>query len=683
MERYSDATCRVSPGKYRDTGDGSRPELSILAVSSYCTTAHAMLGSFMYIDALTLAAVADEWRLLLARARIDTIIQPTEYSLALQCYAPGSEGQGGQNRWLNLSVHPQLARAHITARKPAKIASEPPPFVMLLRKYLEGTRIEAIEQPRWERVLHIIVSHPSAPGSEERTRYRLILEIMGRMSNIILCNEEGLILGSLKHVGAEVNRYRVISTNMQYIPPPPQQRMFAGQALPRLEPTTVVAAQLSIIPGNEGEEQPAATGKKGRAPAKEKLWQLLTRNLRGFSPLLAREAVYRALGDAEVLAEDVHSEDVWEELAWNVRDLAALYDTRQWRPQLVERISTTSEPAAPVAFAAYPLEQYAGQPGLSVRRFPSLNVLVDDYYAGVEWRDAMSSVRAPIRKVLQSQRERCKRKAELLRQEMAASEEAGRYRLQAELLLAHQNEITQGQESAELENYYAGEGEPATIAVTLDPRFDAVGNANRLFNKYHKLRRALALIPAQIEQNDAELATIEQFLADLDLAENPAEVQLVKAEVQSAGYMRGKPVEKRARPTAKGKQGKGGKATGPGGGVPLYKQSKDGFTILVGKNSRQNEDVTFHHATGNDLWLHARGVPGAHVIIKAGGREIPRSTIEQAASLAAYYSQARGSTSVPVDYTLQRHVRHMKNGGPGMVIYERERTIYAQPSPLA
>jgi predicted ribosome quality control (RQC) complex YloA/Tae2 family protein len=455
--------------------------------------------------------------------------------------------------------------------------------------------------------------------------------------------------------------------------------------LPRLEPTTITAAELAIIPGNENEAQQKEAVKKGRAPAKAKLWQMLTRNLLGFSPLLAREAVYRTLGDTETPLDAAQNEDTWEELAWNIRDLTALYDNHGWRPQLIERVASPGAAPTPVAFAAYPLEQYAGQPDLRARQSPSLNVLVDDYYAGAEWRDAMESVRAPIKKVLLSQRERCKRKAEILNEEMATSEEAGRFRLQAELLLAHQNEVTQGQSSAELANYYAGEGEPATITVPLDPRFDAVGNANRLFNKYHKLRRALALIPEQIEQNRAELATIEQFLADLELAENPGEVQLVKAEVQAVGYMRGKPAENKGKPKARGKnkQSKGGKQAGPGGGVPLYMQSKEGFTILIGKNSRQNEEVTFHQATGNDLWLHARGVPGAHVIIKAGGREIPRATIEQAASLAAYYSQARGSTSVPVDYTLQRHVRHMKNGGPGMVIYERERTIYAEPSALA
>ena len=192
------------------------------------------------------------------------------------------------------------------------------------------------------------------------------------------------------------------------------------------------------------------------------------------------------------------------------------------------------------------------------------------------------------------------------------------------------------------------------------------------------------MVPAQIEQNAVELATIEQLLVDLALAETPPEVVLVKAEVQSAGYIRGKVTDKKALKAAKKAKGKGGKqakgkAVPPGGGVPLNVQSDDGFTILIGKNSRQNEDVTFHHATANDTWLHARGVPGAHVIIKAAGREVPQRTLEQAARLAAYYSQARGSTSVAVDHTQQRHVRHMKGGGPGMVIYERERTLYAEP----
>lgn len=645
----------------------------------------------MYVDAITLAAVADEWRKLLVGARIDTIIQPTEYAVALQCYAPNVQGQGGQNRWIYLSAHPQLARAHITALKPQKIVSEPPPFVMLLRKHLEGARIESIAQPRWERVLEIIAGYRN-PDSEERTRFRIIIEIMGRMSNIIFCDEKGLILGSLKRVGSDVNRYRTIAAGVNYVPPPPQQRMLAGQSLPRLEPTTVTAAQLSICAAAESSEEAAPEKKRKRAPEKPKLWQLLSRNLLGCSPLLAREFVFRTTEESETLVEDV-DQAVWEELAWNVRDTSVVYDNHHWQPQLIERravgddLSTSFNAGqlVPIAFAPYVLEQYVQLPGAEIRESPSINVLLDDYYARTEWRDAVESLRAPLRKVLQTQRDRCKRKAEHLQQEMALSQEASSYRLYGELLLAHQNEVQQGQMRIDLPNFFEdpGDGEVPLVAVPLDPRFNAVDNANRYFNKYHKLRRALELVPSQIEQNDTELATVEQLLADLKLAENAAEIVHVRAEVQAAGYIRGKAaLDKKALKAAKkgksGKQSKG-KPLAPGGGVPLHIQSREGFTLLVGKNSRQNEEVTFHQATANDIWLHARGVAGAHVIIKSAGREVPRSTIEQAASLAAYYSEARGSTSAPVDHTLQRHVRHMKGGGPGMVTYDREQTLYVEP----
>ena len=659
------------------------------------------------VDAITLAAVADEWCVLLRNARIDTIIQPTEHALALQCYAPGTGtqsengpgsegGQGGRNRWLYLSAHPQFARAHITALKPPKIASEPPPFVMLLRKYLEGARIESIQQPRWERVVEIIAGHRASPDSDERVRYRLIIEIMGRVSNIIFCDESGMILGSLKRVGADVNRYRIIAANVPYVPPPPQQRTFAGQMVPKLEPTTITSEQLALCAADDisavqaAEPETSRSKKKRSKPQDTMLWQVLPKHLLGVSPLMAHEAVYRTTGDTETLIAQDGS--VLEELAWNMRELSALYDTHRWQPQLVERVNTGAEQAnaqqLPLAFAPYVLEQYVEMPGVTIRQSPSMNVILDDYYARVEWRDAMEGVRSPMRKILQTQRDRTIRKAELLQNEMAQTEEAARYRLHAELLLANQNDIQQGQTTVTLPNFYANaEDRIPDVTMSLDPRFDAVGNANRLFNKYHKLRRATALVPDQIAQNEVERATIEQLLADLMLAENPAEVALVRAEVQAAGYMRGgaKLQDKKALKAAKkGKGGKGGKQTKgksapPGGGVPLHVRSRDGFTLLIGKNSRQNEEVTFNQATSNDIWLHARGVPGAHVIIKAAGRDIPRATIEQAASLAAYYSQARGSTTAPVDYTFQRHVRHMKGGGPGMVIYDHERTLYAVP----
>ncbi|HYX50525.1 MAG TPA: NFACT family protein, partial [Ktedonobacteraceae bacterium] len=295
----------------------------------------------MHIDAMTLAALADEWRLLLTNARIDVIIQPTVHSIAIQCYAPAhDQGQGGKNRWLYLSAHPQLARAHITALKPSRIVNEPPAFVMLLRKYLEGTRIESIEQARWERVVEMKAGHRSSTEPEKRTSYRLLIELMGRMSNIILCNDQGLILGSLKHVGADINRYRVIDANVQYVPPPPQQRIVAGLSLPRLEPTIVTAAQLvQCVEEDLGASQitELQTRRKIAKVQEPKMWQLLTRNLLGFSPLLAREAVYRATGDAEWTINSGNTD--FEELAWNVRELAVIFDNHTWRPQLVERVT--------------------------------------------------------------------------------------------------------------------------------------------------------------------------------------------------------------------------------------------------------------------------------------------------------------------------------------------------------
>src|SRR5205085_1961613 len=303
--------------------------------------------SVMNVDAITLASVADEWRVLLTGARIDTIIGPTGYAIALQCYAPGAlggqGGPGGSNRWLYLSAHPQLARVHLTALKPARMASEPSAFVMLLRKYLEGTRIESIIQPRWERVIELVASHRAGQDGEERVRYRLIIEVMGRMSNIIFCDEQGRILGSIKHVGAEVNRYRVIVPNVAYAPPPPQRRTIAGQSRPRLDPAGVRGAELREAASEELDAlaqplspAPAKLSKKARQPGQSLLWQFLTRQLLGFSQLIAREAVYRTTGSIDSpLLPDALTPDTWDELAWNVRELASLLDTHAWRPQLV------------------------------------------------------------------------------------------------------------------------------------------------------------------------------------------------------------------------------------------------------------------------------------------------------------------------------------------------------------
>ena len=644
------------------------------------------------VDALTLAAVAEELRAELTGARVDDVIQPTPHAIALQCYGSGGSGGGGRNRWLLATAHPQLARVHLVEGKPRKLAAEPPAFVMLLRKHLEGARIAAIRQPRWERLLEIGFGR-GPTVAEGVAAVWLIVEIMGQISNLILRGDDGEILGALHMVSAEMNRYRTIAPHLPYRYPPPQTRALRGETLPRLDGATVTseqlhAAALATLSAPEPAAQAAPRRRSRSRREAPTLAGLLASHVAGFSRDLGREIATRALASPdEPLATDLP----WERIAAEARALAALPETSAWQPTLVygHAASDASSDATheePTAFAVYLPRQFGDA---DLRPTASANEMLATYYHDAEWRLALDGARRELRHLLQTIRDRSARKDETLRGELAAIAEAQALREEADLLLAFQTEIARGQQSVTLENPF---GEGTTRTLTLDPRFTAVENANRRYARYHKLQRATALIPPQIEANQIDLARVDQLLTDLALAESPAEIALVRAEVVEAGYLRGaaekQPPKKTPKPPkwAKGKAGKAGKGAKPAqqprkpeGGAPLRRESSDGMALLVGKNSRQNEEVTFHQASANDTWLHARGVPGAHVIIRNGGRPVSEATLREAAALAAYYSQSRAVGSVPVDYTEQRYVRHMKGGGPGMVTYEREHTLHVTP----
>jgi predicted ribosome quality control (RQC) complex YloA/Tae2 family protein len=622
----------------------------------------------MNVDALTLAAVADELETLLNGARIEEVIQPTPQSVALQCWG------GGRNRWLIASAHPQLARVHLVDQKPRKLVSEPPAFVMLLRKHLEGARIVTLRQPRWERVLEVGFARGPA-ASAGTVSVWLVAELMGRLSNLILRDGAGGILGALRLVGAEVNRYRTIAPHVAYRSPPPQTRLVHGKTGPRIDPGQVTAQQLR----EAAEEAPADdTPPRGRKAPTRTVAGVLSASLLGFGRDLSEEAAARALGARDALITGAVD---WEALASVVQELAQLVVSRAWQPTLVY----SANEAAPTAFAVYMPSRF---PGATLRAMSSVNAMLAAYYEGAEWRGAVEGAKGDLRRVLNTQRDRTARKDEALRTELQALDESGHLRREADILLAFQSEVSPTAGRFTIEDPFLTGGEPAgrQVTIALDPRLSAVENANRRYERYHKLQRAATQIPGQIEANVLERERIAQLLTDLDLADTPAEIALVRSEVAEAGYLRAhrSPAGKQSKAGKSSKQvraGKGGQAAkrGPEGGPPLRRQSSDGYTLLAGKNSRQNEQVTFHDATSNDTWLHARGVPGAHVIVKSAGRPVPEATLREAAALAAYYSQARGAGSVPVDYTQQRYVRHMKGGGPGMVVYDHERTMYVAP----
>ena len=655
----------------------------------------------MQIDALTLAALTDEFARELRGARVDDVIQPTPHSIALQLWG------GGRNRWLVISAHPQLAHLRLTSAKPRKLATEPPAFVMLLRKYLEGARMVTARQPTWERIVELGFAR-GPDVAEGRVATWLIAEVMGRYSNVLLTDAEQTILGALRLASAETNQYRAILPHEPYRTPPPQTRTLAGATLPQLPGQDVTAndlraAALDAFAAYEAAQSdtPAKTtkqtkGKRGRRGGAPTISAVLATSVRGFGRELGREVAARALGDAaaaEAVVDPDAPRQTWEALARETRALATLIERRDWRPTLVYAPATAEAPERPIALAVYEPRQYP--PANTLRPVASVNDALDLLFSGAEWRVELEQAKGDLRRLLQTQRDRCQRKAEALRVELDAQAEASQLRREADTLLAFQTEVAPGAKSATLPDAWASE-EGATLTLTLDPQYSAVENANRRYARYHKLQRAADLLPAQVETNDLELARLEQLLTDLALAETPAEVSLVRAEVADAGYITGGAEARRlAKEQRKGgKKGQKGKAGGkagakgeqgkPGsaavGGAPLRRRLSGDTLALVGKNSRQNEEVTFHQAAPNDLWLHARGAPGAHIILKVAGRPAPEEALREAASLAGWYSQLREAGSVAVDVTEARYVRHMKGGGPGMVIYERERTIHAPPA---
>lgn len=605
----------------------------------------------MRVDALTLRAVADELQAMLVNSRIDPVIAPTPQAVALCCYG------GGQNRWLLISAHPQLARVHLLAAKPQKLVTEPSAFVMLLRKYLEGSRVHAVRAVPWERIIEIDVRHAAA----EDPNITLIAEVMGNLANIILVDARRVVLGALHPVGKAVNHYRAILPGQPYVPPPPQTHALGDATLPRLLPGEATGADLLLA----AQSQPDVP-----------VWRVLVGQLAGGSPALCQEIVCRALADARaVVAPDAPDALAsFTAVAAAAGEIAAIAERGAWEP------TALLDDAGQIADGwVLPSRVHANQPQ---RAMPSVNALLADYFAAKEWQGALGAAGGDLRRVLKTAADRLQKKLKLLRADLATLAEADRLRHEGELLLAFAHEVPEGAKSFTAPDVGDGMG---AMTITLEPHRTAVENANLRFARYHKLRRAAEKIPEQIARTELDLARVAQIQTDLDLAESLADLAHVRAEIAEARLgqvnrdaLAAKPKRKtppKGKPSAKGKA----PAKPRQGGEPLRLTTPEGFTIYVGKNSYQNDHVTFDLGTGGDIWLHARGVPGAHVIIKAGGRPVPQPILQRAAGLAAWYSQSRTAGSVPVDYTEQRYVHHLKDGGPGMVTYSKEKTLAATP----
>ena len=522
---------------------------------------------------------------------------------------------GRQRRWLYLSADNRAPRLYLAPQRLRRGLDSPLPVGLLARRFVEGGRLERISQPPWERVVQFDVAGPEG-------EVQLVVEPMERRSNILLLRD-GVILECMRRVHAHENRMRTSLPAHPYKPPPPQRG--------KLDP---------LQPGEEELRALLAAVDDPRLRTR----QFLSATLLAVSPLLAREAVHRSGAPADQRAQEADAAALWPALRSILEPLAA----RDWQPGLA------ADETGPQAFSVYPLRC---QPGW--RPTETINAALVAWYAAAHGADAYRAAKQPVGQALQQARKRLEARRRAMQGSMADDGECERLRQSGELLLAHQYAIAPGQD--ELRAPYDPEG--PELVVRLDTGLTPLENARRYFARYEKSRRAQRELPALLRQTDAQLQTLEQLTCDLELASSRPDIDEVQAALQALGMWRGRP------------------RSGPGGqrSVPLRHVTPDGFVIQVGRNSRQNEMVTFERARAADLWLHARGVPGAHALIRDDGREIPDRVIERAAALAAWFSAQRGERRVAVDVTRRRHVRRMRGAGPGMVSYRNERTLRVRP----
>lgn len=541
-------------------------------------------------DATTLSAVVDELNDQILRGRVQEIVQLDVLTFGFEIYARH------QRHYLFVTAHPDDARVHLVSQKLRGTGETPSPLLLLLRKHAGNAFINSIKQLPHERVLQIEFDHSSEGIST------LVVETMGKYSNIILLDADGIVIDVVKRVTPAMNRVRVTLPHRKYSPPPPQNKR-----------TTFTEHDLAqILTDHPGEP----------------LWRVLVKSIAGVSPLLAREVECRIRRGAPAQSKDVP------------QIIATLHELTRapWHP------SVAFEDDEPAAFAPYSLAQFA-----DVRAFDSISAAIETFYGTPE---SYAAIKESLLIQLVEARDKLARKRDALAQEQARAGDIERLRVSGEMILAHASQIKPRQEKLNAET------EIGRLEIALDPKLSAVENAQKYFKEYRRAKDAAARVPALLAAVNVEVEYAEQMLNDLELAENRAEIDTVIIAAREAGLLTEAKQKIKIKPSE-----------------PRVFTSQDGFTILVGKNARQNEEITFRRARADDLWLHARGVAGAHVVIVKAGREIPASTIEEAAKLAAQYSQARNDSAVDVIVTPRKNVHRVRGGRAGMVTVKTSQIV--------
>ncbi|HEX5506029.1 MAG TPA: NFACT RNA binding domain-containing protein [Thermomicrobiales bacterium] len=600
-------------------------------------------------DALTIAAVVDELNETILDGRVQRVLQLDRLTVGLEIYA-------GRRWQVLLSADSRAARLHLVREgRLTGDAALVTPLLLLLRKYARGARLVRVAQePPLERTVFLRFARffageeedeDAAPEGDDAEEWAeeepagelvettLAVEIMGRHSNLILVGPDGRIMDSAKRVPPHLSRVRPILPRGRYGPVPPQAKA---------DPRTIAAGELAALLAAD----PAAP-----------LATALVGGLRGLSPQVAREAAYRAAGSAREKAQEAQGRE--EALRRALDELYAPLRTGAWEPRLYRNAD-----GAAVAFSPFPLYHLRE---LEEEREPSISTIAERFFATTQAVQAHAQRKEALAARIRAERERLEAREHSLRAELARAEEAERWRRWGEAIYAYAWSLAPGQRELVADD----------LVVPLDPARTPSENAQGYFERYRKAQSAAANLPELLAAAEVDRRYLDQLLTMLDLAGRYDEIAALQREWRD--WQAARRGDAPAAPPSGKRKDKAGRGKPAGGARPRPLRARGGHQIYVGHTGAQNDAVTFDLAAPGDTWLHARGVPGAHVVVKWARDAIEEAVLEAAAQLAAYYSAGRGAGHAEVDYAARRDVRKIKGAGPGMVTYRNERTLRVAP----
>jgi len=577
----------------------------------------------MALDGVVISALAKETAEKIVGGRIDKIHQPEKDELIISVRTFGGAYK------LLLCANPSFPRFHITGMQKEN-PDKPPMFCMLLRKHIQGGKILYVVQEGFERIIRIgIESYDEMGYLSEKV---LIVEIMGKHSNIILTDKEGKILDSIVHVDLTVSSVRQVLPGFPYSPPPSQ-----GKKNPLDASRDDIAFALS------NEDLP--------------VWRQILESYSGISPLVAREAVYRATGMCDVTGPEVSRQEL-EDVALNFYAMITDIKEGVYNPCIITDKATKK----PTEFCALDIAQYGS--GAMCEHYPSVSEAVENFYIKKATAESIKQKCGDLLKLVSNNIDRCRKKLQLQSEILKKAEKREKYKIYGDLITANIYMIEQGMTEVTVSNFYSETGENVTIPLKND--LSPSKNAQRYYQKYNKEKTAEIETTKQKKLNEEELDYLESVYESLTKVETGSEIIQIRDELIEEGYLKNR--------------GRLNKKRKPDNPRPMHFVSDDGYDIYVGKNNKQNDYVTLKLSRSTDIWFHTKGIHGSHALIKTDdGLTVPDETYMQAARLAAYYSKGRGSENVPVDYTEVKNVKKPSGAKPGMVIYVNYNTLYVTP----